>query len=35
MKIKLEIAFQGQEKKELSLDVDEAGPIVEAIAQRT
>ena len=31
MKIKLEIAFQGQVKKELSLDVDEAGPIVEAM----
>ena len=31
MKIKLEIAFHGHEKKELSLDVDEAGPIVEAM----
>jgi hypothetical protein len=31
MKIKLEIAFQGQDKKELSLNVDGAGPIVEAM----
>ena len=34
MKIKLGITFQGQEKTELSLNVDGAGPIVEAMHHR-